>query len=442
MTPEDQMSTFAFETITPSQAASISPADNLTFDSGTASAVTVIYGATLVTLSFGDRSVDFSGQFFPALSQFGHISFPDVSLLYIGDARPDTNQLDVNSGHASGMFGGDGNDRFLNSLPGGLLQGNQGNDTLEASGPSTIYGGQGDDFIEAVSSGSHDNFFQGNKGADQIVGSDVRDTILGGQGDDRLVGSGGIDFLNGNLGDDRIDGSGQMFGEDGNDIIDGGTVGANSIFGGAGDDLLRGDGGVDTNGATGATNVISGDDGDDFISTNSPKADTLSGGAGDDTIFDFLGGGTDSLNGGDGNDNLSGNAAAEIINGGTGLDTINGGGGIDFISGGAGADKFVFGAFGNSLSSAARITDWSGAEDFLSFSGYSPNASDLTTGTAADFAAALTLATTTTRTTHFTFVEVQVGADVFVFAGGSGAVTSVVNLVGRNLTDFAGHNLI
>jgi Ca2+-binding RTX toxin-like protein len=434
------MTTYSFDTITAAQAAAFSGSDSLTFGSGTASAVTVLFNGVVTTLALGAHSVDFASAIANA-SQAGDISFPDHSLLYIGDAGANTEHLAIDSTTRAAMFGGDGNDVLITSLGGGLLQGNQGNDTLEAAGQATIYGGQGDDEIEAISSGSHDNFFQGNKGDDFIVGSNAGDTLLGGQGNDTILGNAGVDFINGNLGNDNLTGSGQLFGEDGNDTILGGSVGSNTILGGNGDDNLTGSSLSDPSGLLGAQNFISGDDGDDTIRSNSPLTDTLSGGNGNDTITTFNGG-NDSLDGGAGDDNIQGgHGLADVITGGLGNDIIDGSGGTDTLSGGGGADRFIFGAVSTAAGSVAKIMDWSGSTDTLSFTGFTPNPSDLTTATAPDYATALSMATTDTTTTHFSFFEVQVGADVYVFAGGAGGPSSVVELVGRSLADFTGHNL-
>ena len=65
-------------------------------------------------------------------------------------------------------------------------------------------------------------------------------------------------------------------------------------------------------------------------------ADNLDGGAGDDILYGN--GGNDTLDGGTGNDFLFGDAGTDILNGGTGNDTLDGGAGNDTLNGDAGAD--------------------------------------------------------------------------------------------------------
>jgi len=92
-----------------------------------------------------------------------------------------------------------------------------------------------------------------------------------------------------------------------------GDVGTtNTLFGGDGDDMIYGAGGVDT---------LSGDAGND----------TISGGEADDQING--GDGQDNLNGDAGNDTVYGDGDNDIVNGGIGDDTLYGGDGNDQISG-------------------------------------------------------------------------------------------------------------
>ncbi|WEZ88825.1 retention module-containing protein [Pseudomonas sp. NyZ480] len=85
------------------------------------------------------------------------------------------------------------------------------------------------------------------------------------------------------------------------------------------------------------------------ISRANDGADTLMGGAGNDIIFgqggnDYLDGGkgNDILLGGAGNDTLLGGDGNDLLFGGAGNDALTGGKGNDILSGGAGADTFVW----------------------------------------------------------------------------------------------------
>lgn len=112
-------------------------------------------------------------------------------------------------------------------------------------------------------------------------------------------------------------------------------------------------------------------------------ADTMAGGALDDVFAGFAG--RDVLRGNAGNDNLNGGAGADTIAGGAGFDLIRGGTGADVLSGGAGADSFIF---ASAAEGGDRISDFKGAEgDRLVFtsSGFG-NAMGIKIGAATDTA--------------------------------------------------------
>lgn len=86
-------------------------------------------------------------------------------------------------------------------------------------------------------------------GNNNIVGSDVSDSIYGFDGDDRLDGLSGRDYLSGGDGNDHLYG-----GEDDDILVGGG--GDDKLFGGKGSDILMGDGDSDK---------LYGGDGDDVM---------------------------------------------------------------------------------------------------------------------------------------------------------------------------------
>ncbi|MCY4067159.1 MAG: calcium-binding protein, partial [Rhodospirillaceae bacterium] len=91
-------------------------------------------------------------------------------------------------------------------------------------------------------------------------------------------------------------------------------------------------------------------------------ADTVTGGAGGDVIRGDSG--NDNISGGAGNDVLLGDAGNDIIDGGSGDDHIMGGAGNDTLTGGSGADVFLFaGNTGNDT-----ITDFDVSEDTIDLS--------------------------------------------------------------------------
>lgn len=100
-----------------------------------------------------------------------------------------------------------------------------------------------------------------------------------------------------------------------------GTLRADTVTGGAGDDYIRGKRGADR---------LSGRDGEDFVD-GGPGADTLRGGNHDDRLL-----------GGLGQDRLFGGAGDDALQGGAGNDILNGDRGDDLLLGGAGRDTFRF----------------------------------------------------------------------------------------------------
>ena len=80
-----------------------------------------------------------------------------------------------------------------------------------------------------------------------LSGGEDRDVLFGGLGDDELRGNGGRDNLFGDTGDDLLDGGARLdvlFGGDGADTLIGGD-GDDKLFGGDGDDVLIADAGHD-----------------------------------------------------------------------------------------------------------------------------------------------------------------------------------------------------
>ena len=243
-------------------------------------------------------------------------------------------------GHEFNYVGQAGADIFdAGALMGGQARGMGGADTLFGnSHGDSLYGGGGDDAI------------YGNGGSDRLYGGAGNDTIRlqafygngssehalasGGTGNDRIYGSVGSDV--------------RLFGDDGDDIIDG-LVGNDTLTGGRGADQLIGGDGTDTASyKTAKAGVIAsltspaGNSGDAAGDTYA-SIEALRGSAFGDTLIGD--GAANSLYGEGGNDMLSG---------GSGADRLTGGEGDDTLSGGYDADRFIFtGAFGDDT-----IVDW------------------------------------------------------------------------------------
>lgn len=225
-------------------------------------------------------------------------------------------------------------------------------------------------------------------------------TIKGNEKDNKLVGSSDVFGVINNI-----------YGYGGNDTLEGGFFADNYIWGGKGDDILKGGTGI---------NRLYGEDGDDNISVlwNAPDSQ-LYGGAGNDTLTSGSGGaymdggtGADKMTGGKGGDtfivdnakdqvietwvpefdnevnptdtvrasvsfalaqdarieilettdytkakaiNLTGSNISQTIKGNAGANTLDGKGGNDVLIGGLGADTLIGGA-GNDTASYALAT--------------------------------------------------------------------------------------
>lgn len=263
--------------------------------------------------------------------------------------------------------------------------------------------------------------FIGDGAHENVAGTAADDALYGGDGNDTLIGGGGSDFLQGNVGNDSLAGG----------------DGVNLVFGGQGDDLIRvAEGAVNGgfgHGNMGRDTVIGGD-----------GNDTLLGGKDNDSLVG--GGGRDFISGDMGADTIDGGAGSDTLIGATGDDMLRGGGGVDFLLGGDGRDTFSF-AGGDQPADQhlAAVGDWA-SDEWLSFGLAHAQAIGLdlyAETTAGNFAEAL-LKANALILQEKTYVSVQVGADVIVFANsdlqtGNGADTAVV-LVGRTLADISEAN--
>ena len=172
----------------------------------------------------------------------------------------------------------------------------------------------------------------GEAGDDALNGDAGDDTLSGGIGGDVLAGGEGNDTLNGDEGND------QLVGGNGTDILNGGAD--NDVLAGLnGNDTLSGGTGNDTLDGGSDTDLLNGGDDDDTVQGGSGN-DTVNGDAGNDVGFG--GDGNDTLNGGFGDDVLLGEAGSDAVNGNDGIDILSGGSGTDTLNGGAGDDVLMF----------------------------------------------------------------------------------------------------
>lgn len=302
------------------------------------------------------------------------------------------NVIDTGDGEDT-VYGGDGDDELQGGLGTNLLYGGVGNDILVDKGRnSRLYGEAGDDFLIAEGFSASGAVLDGGDGNDTLEGGNGA-TLFGGAGADKLKGSGGA----GQTGN-RLDGG------DGNDTLSGEVRTTDTLTGGAGRDVFDvdfiydRDGDVITDFQAGALGdlltirdlvdnafLITGYPGGNPFATGHLRlvqagADTLvqadldgaAGTAAPQTMVTLLGvtassltaanfvegwepsagqglastqvgtSGNDSLLGGSGNDTLSGLGGNDTLIGGRGDDRLIGGLGTDLLDGGEGFDTAVF----------------------------------------------------------------------------------------------------
>ncbi|HPU15492.1 MAG TPA: calcium-binding protein, partial [Polymorphobacter sp.] len=235
-----------------------------------------------------------------------------------------------------------------------------------------------------------DNVITGNDAANALSGLAGNDTLVGNGGNDTLDGGSGADAMTGGSGDDlyRIDDSGDVITEllnEGTDSVQtvlnsltlvvhvenltftgtGDFAGtgnnlANSITGGAGNDLLDGGTGIDKlTGGAGNDSYRVDDSFDVVVEKSGAGTDTIEVTASSYTLpayverlvyvgsGDFTGtgsSGNDTMTGGNGADYLSGGLGADTLDGGAGIDILLGGNGNDRLDGGLGADTLIGGS--------------------------------------------------------------------------------------------------
>jgi Ca2+-binding RTX toxin-like protein len=196
-------------------------------------------------------------------------------------------------------------------------------------------------------------------GADKLFGNDGNDALEGGLGDDLLAGDKGADALFGGDGNDTLNidpedltlngGKGFINGGRGYDtvVVDEGTVPPNTLgiilqgYSHYNVEKVRASRGHDLISFADARVALSleGWDGDDLLTGGSGN-DFLSGGSGNDLLKGGVG--NDTIFGGNDNDYLEGNGGDDLLNGGLGDDYLIGNAGADQLLGGLGNDTYAF----------------------------------------------------------------------------------------------------
>ncbi|MGF0337873.1 peroxidase family protein [Ectopseudomonas toyotomiensis] len=255
--------------------------------------------------------------------------------------------------HILGLGGND----VLNGLAGNdILDGGAGNDTLDGGlGSDVMLGGLGNDIyivdnvgdqvIEAAGGGTdtvrttlqeyglganveHLTFI--GTGNFTGYGNELANTITGGAGNDVLDGGAGADRLVGGVGNDSyyVDNSGDV-------VVEAAGAGVDTVYSTASSYTLGAN--VEMFVQVGSNAVVASGNG---------LANMMVGGVGNDTLRGL--GGNDVLNGMEGDDLLYGGAGADSLSGGSGADTLFGEGGNDILDGGDG-DDILDGGAGNDI---------------------------------------------------------------------------------------------
>ncbi|WP_064709925.1 M10 family metallopeptidase C-terminal domain-containing protein [Rhizobium bangladeshense] len=306
-----------------------------------------------------------------------------------------------------------------------------------------------------------DNVIIGGVGADKLMGAAGNDTLIGGRGADKMLGGIGDDVYvvdiatdvvieNANEGMDTVQTAlvGYTLGNNVENLTYTGSVSfsgagnalANTITGGAGNDML--------NGAAGADTLIGGAGNDTYIVDNAGDIVTEAANEGIDTVrtnlaayilgtnvenLTFIGTGPFAGTGNNLDNTITGGAAADTLSGDAGNDTLDGGAGTDSLIGGTGDDTYIVDHVGDLVTEAAdegtdtvrtTLTSYTLGSDVenLSF-----------VGTAAFVGTGNSLANTIRGGAGADTLDGKVGADTLI--GGAGNDTYLVDDVGDVVTE-------
>ena len=287
------------------------------------------------------------------------ISVTSIENVILSDAG-NTLSADDNANTITGGDGGDtistlgGDDSIVGGSSADILSGGAGNDTVDAgggddtvayvSGQDSIDGGAGNDWLDLrgvagdaifslLTNASIDGETVDVQNVENVLLSDVGNTIQDDNGNNTIIGGAGNDtfsILNGN---DSVDGG------DGVDVLilnDGATVGPDYTI-----DLGLGT----ATGSNGDVNLFT-----DFESVaGGLGSNTFTGTSGNDVVQSYdgndvftLGEGADSAFAAGGDDSLDGDGGNDGLDGGAGSDTLDGGTGNDTLKGGSDADTYLF----------------------------------------------------------------------------------------------------
>ncbi|WP_237881234.1 M10 family metallopeptidase C-terminal domain-containing protein [Pseudomonas sp. PGPR40] len=322
------------------------------------------------------------------------ISGTDQADTLVGSSGNDT--LDGGLG-ADTMTGGDGNDIYVvDTASDRVVETNTSTsqiDTVQASVSWTLganlenlvltgvsdINGTGNERHNFITGNAANNVLNGAAGDDSMSGGDGNDTYSVDNADDIVIEtnsnavSGGVDSVHSGLAAYTLSNNVERLYVDSTGAANGtGNALDNTLFAGAGNNVLDGRDGNDTVSFERALSGVTAN-----LST-SAQQNTVSSGL--DTLKFF-----ENLTGSAYADSLSGNSAANVLNGGAGNDTLVGGSGddrliggagTDNLTGGTGADTYAFGALSDMGAGALRdvINGFKSTEgDLLDFTGLDAN---------------------------------------------------------------------
>ncbi|VVP77213.1 hypothetical protein PS934_00353 [Pseudomonas fluorescens] len=322
------------------------------------------------------------------------ISGTDQADTLVGSSGNDT--LDGDLG-ADTMTGGNGNDIYVvDNAFDRVVETNTSTsqiDTVQASVSWTLganlenlvltgvsdINGTGNERDNFITGNAANNVLEGAAGVDSMSGGDGNDTYYVDNADDAVIeinsnaAPGGVDRVHSSLATYTLGNNVEHLYIDSTGAANGtGNALDNTLFAGAGNNVLDGRDGTDT---VSFERALSG------VTVNlSTSAQQNTTGSGLDTLKFF-----ENLTGSAYADSLSGNSAANVLNGGAGNDTLVGGSGddrliggagTDNLTGGTGADTFAFSALSDMGVGALRdvINGFKSTEgDHLDFTGLDAN---------------------------------------------------------------------
>jgi len=222
-------------------------------------------------------------------------------------------------------------------------------ENLVLTGVSDI-NGTGNERHNFITGNAANNLLDGAAGADSMSGGDGNDTYYVDNADDTVIETnssaapGGIDSVHSSLAAYTLGNNVEhLYIDSAGDANGTGNALSNTLFAGAGNNVLDGRDGIDTVSFERALSGVT-----VSLSTSAQQNTT---GSGLDALKSC-----ENLTGSAYADSLSGNSAANVLNGGAGNDTLVGGSGNDRLIGGAGSDN-LSGGTGTDVFAFSALSD-------------------------------------------------------------------------------------